>query len=205
MNNGTRSDQQEIIPPYPGDILAGGWDERVKLNSQLQLNGFRYYLTGDSKILDSDGDIQKLSDLIENGATRIKTLSLYKNSIIKSEISLQKDNPETRFDISPSYLLTTSDGITLKTRGSQRILTSSNEVVTVAELETGDIIKSGVLRYDHSYLHPSLNLNLNFIIEIRKIRNKPEKFYTLTSESCSTILVGEERDGETSVICLAAG
>lgn len=204
MNNGTRSEEKEATMPL-GDILTGGWGHRVKTNSQLQLNGFRYYLTGDAKILDSSGDIHKVSDLIRNKVTQVEALSLQNDKIIKSQLSLQQNDNGTNFDISPSYLLTTSDGITLKTRGNQKILTSSNDVVTVAELDTGDIIKSGVLRYDHSYLHPSLNLNLNFIIEVKKIRRQSSMFYTFTSEKCSTILVGEERDGETSVICLAAG
>lgn len=204
MNNGTRSEEKEALTPL-GEILTGGWGHRVKANSQLQLNGFRYYLTGEAKILDSSGDIHKVSDLVNNGVTSIEALSLQNDKIIKSELSLQKNDNGINFDIAPSYLLTTSDGITLKTRGSQKILTSSNDLVTVAELDTGDIIKSGVLRYDHSYLHPSLNLNLNFVIEAKKVKRRSSMFYTLTSEKCSTILVGEERDGETSVICLAAG
>jgi hypothetical protein len=163
-------------------------------------DGFRHFLSGDTSIIGYEGYGYQLDQLEDN---KLETLSLRNGKdLIRSHGMIIGSSPEEIID--NTYLITISNGTVIRANGNQLILSGINQPILIDDLDVGDVVKSGVLRYENSMLYPSLSLGLNFVIEKKKVSSISHKFYEIELQSFDNILIGQEMDGETSILCLSA-
>jgi hypothetical protein len=193
MNSDTHQNMNQELNPVI--------DIRKKKETLPILNnssgGYRHFISSYTQLIGYEGYGYNLENQI---GKKLETLSLRNGrDLIRSSAQIISIIPKKQ---KPTYLITISNGVVIKASHSQQILSATNQPIPVAELEVGDVITSGNLRYEHSILYPSLSLGLNYIIDKQKVLSPPSHTYEIEINGYDNLLIGQEMDGETSVLCL---
>lgn len=197
MNNETHS--KKLAPVVNINSKMKNLTEINSGGEVKTLNGFHHFLNGETRIIGYEGYSYRLDSV---QGDKIETLSLRNgNDLMRSHATIISSHKQE--EMCSTYIITMSDGTVIKANSDQYILGGTNTPILIKDLDTGDVVKSGVLRYENSLQYPSLNLGLNYVIEKRKIASKMVKVYEVHVNTFDNILVGQEMDGETSVLCLS--
>lgn len=132
----------------------------------------------------------------------LQVLSLKnKQDVIRTKITVINKHTIVN-TTTPTYLLTISNGAVIQATSEEILLSATGEPIKVKDIETGDMVKSGSLKYDHGILYPSLNYQLNYVIDKQRILSLQTEIYEVELKGFNNILIGQELDGETSVLCV---
>ena len=165
------------------------------MNQILFQNG----LTGSTLIVSPNGETHKLEALTENSLPYLEVLAVNeKGSIIKTTAENFRSTP----NVKKLYKITSFNGHTIEATENQKFLLGDGQWVTTKQLQTGDVLKAGLLTNDGITSKKDIALQLNYILTIEELNlPEPVKSYSFTVENHQNLFIGQKINKSLSLIC----
>lgn len=158
-------------------------------------------LSGDTLIVTPTGETFSLKELTDNKVETLEVLTVNdRGDIVKTKASGFRIGQTT----TKVFNITTLNGHTIQATANHPFLTASNEWVRAEDLQTGDVLKSGILDVNNSFSkNGDISLNLNYIISVEAVElTEPKDMYDFTVEGYENLFIAQKIDGLLSIICV---
>lgn len=156
-------------------------------------------LAGNTLIASPDGRTRKIETLAQYNLT-IDTLTITPTGkITKTQAKNFKQTQQTTH----FYRITTYNGHTLQLTKNQQLLLADGQWAPAHKLQTGDVLKTGLLKINPHLIKNDITLQLNYILIVEEIELKnPKPSYSFTVENHQNLLIGQEIQNSLSLICV---